>query len=373
MKISYCAHSKVPSREANSIHVMKMCQALAKQGINTELIVPNNQTERGDPYEYYGVANSFTITHIKWPKIKFGVLAFSYRVLRHIKTLKGTVTYGRDLTSCFFTALSGIPTVWESHSPVEYMGFPYTLFFKLMSKRKSLLKIVVITTTLKQYFIKKHGISPDKLVVLPDCSDPIDLEKVKPAKLQLNNYKANIGYIGQLYPGKGMEILSQLIPCCPDVMFHIIGGNEKDIRYWKNELRKKTNVTFYGFMKPSDTIAYGLAMDILIAPYLRRVQGAGEKQFESDLSNWMSPLKLFEYMSYKKPIIATDLPVLHDVLNDNNSIMCNPDNINDWVDAINRLVDNKDEAQRIAETAFSEFNEKYTWDIRAKKIVELYK
>lgn len=373
MKIAYCAHSKVPSREANSIHVMKMCQALAKQGHDIELLVPDMQTESGNPYDYYGVENIFTITHIKWPKIKFGVLLYSYRVLRHIKKMDNGVVYGRDLTTCFFAAMSGIPTIWESHSPVEYMGSPFTSFFKLMKKKASLLKIVVIASTLKQYYIEKHGVSPDMIEILPDCSDPVDLEKVTPAQLDNKGCKASIGYIGQLYSGKGMEILSQLIPLCPDVMFHIIGGNDKDINRWREALKENRNVYFYGFMKPSDTIAYGLAMDILIAPYMRKVQGAGSKQFEGDLSNWMSPLKLFEYMSYRKPIIATDLPVLHDVLNEKNSIVCNPDIINEWVDAINLIINSPETANRLAERAFKDFNEKYTWSIRAKRIVSLYK
>ena len=78
-------------------------------------------------------------------------------------------------------------------------------------------------------------------------------------------------------------------------------------------------------------------------------------------------------MSYKKPIIATDLPVLHDILNENNSIMCNPDSISEWVDAVYRLVVNSEEAKRIANNAFNDFNEKYTWNIRAEKIKELYR
>ena len=371
-KIVYCAHSKIPSREANSIHVMKMCQALAKQGLDVELVVPNLQTEKGNPFVFYGVDNIFRVKYIKWSRIKLGVFFYSFRVLRYLLKNKKDGIYGRDLTSCFVTSSYGIPTIWESHSPVDYMGFPYVYLFKRMVKRKSFVKLVVITSTLKQFYIDKYCISPDKIVVLPDCSDALDISKISPIHIKSNDYKANVGYIGQLYPGKGMEILSKLIPHCPDVMFHIIGGNEKDTQKWKENLKGIQNVIFHGFKKPSETASYGLAMDILIAPYMRNVQGAGSS-FECDLSNWMSPLKLFEYMSYKKPIIATDLPVLHDILNENNSIMCNPDSISEWVDAVYRLVVNSEEAKRIANNAFNDFNEKYTWNIRAEKIKELYR
>ena len=222
MKIAYCAHSKVPSKEANSIHVMKMCQALAKQGHGIELVVPNLQTELGDPFKYYGVSKLFSISHIVWPKIKFGVFLYSFRALQYMKKNHMDAVYGRDLTTCFFAAVNGFPTIWESHEPIEYMGFPYTWFFRSMVRKKSFIKLVVITSTLKKYYIEKHGISPEKITVLPDCSDVVDLTNTRPIELEKNGYKANLGYIGQLYPGKGMEILSQLIPLCPNVMFHII-------------------------------------------------------------------------------------------------------------------------------------------------------
>ena len=260
MRIAYCAHSKVPSREANSIHVVKMCQALANQGIDIELLVPNLQAEKGDPFDFYGVDKIFRIKYIKWSSVKLGVFLYSYRVLRYLLRAKKDGVYGRDLTTCFVTASYGIPTIWESHSPVDYMGFPYVHLFKIMVKRKSFVKLVVITSTLKKFYIDKYDISPDKIVVLPDCSDTLDLTKINPIQIESNGCKANVGYIGQLYPGKGMEILSRIIPLCTDVMFHIVGGNEKDIQKWRNNLKDAKNVIFHGFKIPSVTASYGLGL-----------------------------------------------------------------------------------------------------------------
>ena len=372
MKIAYCAHSKIPSKAANSIHVMKICHALANQGHDVRLIVPNTQEEDGNPYDFYGVNSNFKIEHVVWPKIKLGVLIYSYRAIKKVKEEPGSVVYGRDLTTCFFSALSGIPTIWESHTPVDYMGGLYVRFFKIMCRKKSFRKLVVITSTLKKFYEEKYKIPSEIIEVLPDCSDVVDLSKKKPAVINNKDCDASVGYIGQLYPGKGMEIISQLIPHCPNIMFHIIGGYKEDVEKWKKNLTSYKNVTFYGFMKPSETVEYGLSMDILIAPYLRKVGSAGAKKMKTDLSKWMSPLKLFEYMSYKKPIVSSDLPVLHDVLNSNNSIMCNPDDILEWSTAINVLINNKEFAKKIAEQAYMDFTSNYTWDKRAEKIANLY-
>ena len=41
MKIAYISKSVIPSRAANSIHVVKMCHALADNGHEVTLLAPN--------------------------------------------------------------------------------------------------------------------------------------------------------------------------------------------------------------------------------------------------------------------------------------------------------------------------------------------
>ena len=68
MKIVYISNSIIPSRTANSIHVMKMCQAFADNGHEVLLLAPNykEQNEKGinDVFDFYGVRNSFKIKKI---------------------------------------------------------------------------------------------------------------------------------------------------------------------------------------------------------------------------------------------------------------------------------------------------------------------
>ena len=63
MKILYISKSIIPSRAANSIHVMKMCQAFADNGHDVILLAPDikNKFETGvqDLYDYYGVKKKF--------------------------------------------------------------------------------------------------------------------------------------------------------------------------------------------------------------------------------------------------------------------------------------------------------------------------
>lgn len=74
MKIVYISNSIIPSRTANSIHVMKMCQAFADNGHEVVLLAPDvkEQYEKSvtDVYEYYGVRKNFIIEKVKTINVK---------------------------------------------------------------------------------------------------------------------------------------------------------------------------------------------------------------------------------------------------------------------------------------------------------------
>ena len=103
-----------------------------------------------------------------------------------------------------------------------------------------------------------------------------------------------------------------------------------------------------------------------MAPYQKEVAVSGGK---GNTSDFMSPLKIFEYMSSKKAIICSDLPVLREILNEDNSVLVKCDDILDWRKAIEVLQDDSLRLQ-IANRACEDFMKKYTWKIRAKNVIK---
>ena len=102
-------------------------------------------------------------------------------------------------------------------------------------------------------------------------------------------------------------------------------------------------------------------------PTLRQVDVYGGG---NDIAAWMSPLKLFEYMAHELPIVSSDLPVLREVLKDqDNALLCDPDDIGAWVSAIERLrLD--DQLRRLwHRRASDDFARLYTWEKRVQRIL----
>jgi glycosyltransferase involved in cell wall biosynthesis len=102
-------------------------------------------------------------------------------------------------------------------------------------------------------------------------------------------------------------------------------------------------------------------------PYQKEVMVS---QNASETSRWMSPVKLFEYMSSRKPIVSSNHKVLREVLeHDRNCLLCEPDDAGQWVQAIARLRRDRDLFSRVSETAYRDFVNNYTWDKRVERIL----
>ena len=111
------------------------------------------------------------------------------------------------------------------------------------------------------------------------------------------------------------------------------------------------------------------ALDVCLVPNQKIVLAFGSNQDGMNISDFTSPLKVFEYMSHKKAIISSDLPVLREVLNNKNSILVECDNIDQWNAAINKLKI-RTNRKKIEEQAIKDFSV-YTWKNRAKHIIKL--
>ena len=79
-------------------------------------------------------------------------------------------------------------------------------------------------------------------------------------------------------------------------------------------------------------------------------------------------MKIFEYMAAAKPIIASDLPVLREVLNDSNAILVDPEDIDAWRDALAALRDPK-RREQLGRKAHDDFLRSYTWQARASRVL----
>jgi len=91
-----------------------------------------------------------------------------------------------------------------------------------------------------------------------------------------------------------------------------------------------------------------------------------------DTSKWMSPMKLFEYLSVGVPIISSNISVLKEVLVDReNCVLVEPDDLSAWSAALENIISNSELEEKLGLNAYNLYKDKYTWKHRAKGMLGL--
>ena len=367
MRIVYISRSIIPSRTANSINVMRMCEAFASLGHEVILFAPwtKKLEEKNveDIFEYYGVKKNFKLEKIFSPNIKYlKKKIYSFICLQKVKKLKPDLVYGRDDIFAFYlTKRNNFPTLFERHEPFVKNDFDKWIFTKFLKLKQSSRQLVVITKNLQKMYTDNFAIKSDSILVVQAGTGNYNLDEL-PLEYTVPNNHINIGYIGSLQKGKGIEIIIELSQYFKDINFHIIGGKEKDILFWKEKSTNCNNLIFHGFINPKETYKYRNMCDILIAPY--QTTSAGNKD-----SEYMSPIKIFEYMASKKAIICSSLPGIKECIDESHVIFADNTDINSWVAAVNYFKDNPQKIKELSHNAYEYSVNNFTYEARAKKIL----
>ena len=372
MRIAYVGSPELFLRGASPIHVMKMCQAMANLGIDVELIL-QSYDKKFDIFESYGVKPNFKITttirstntsarHFIHGAYSVFYTWFKKRNYDLILTRNIIYTY-------FSTVFFKIPTIYDAHHPLVNKAAYFA--FRSFKDSKHLIRFSTNSQGLGNIYTRL-GLPEDKLVV---AHNGVDLERFEnvPSKLEsrgllnLPTHKKIVCYSGNTYSGRGLDLLIEVALMLKDVLIMVVGGLESDIENYRNIARKKKaeNFILVGFVPHKNVPLYLSSADVLIMPYTSRMTIQGGMA----AAEFTSPIKLFEYMASCRPIVATALPTVKEILEDErNALLVDPDSVDLLVNAIKRILEDTILAEQLALQAASDVK-KYTWEERVKKIL----
>ncbi len=373
MNIVAIAGSTIPSDTANSIQVMKACNALVQLGHNLTLIVPGNaDTRHPSPATlrtHYGLQQDFPIEWLASSNRRL----FTWQAVQRARALKPDLLYTWFPQSAVFGLLYKIPTVFEIHiQPTGFFGPAWHQAFAKVPGRK---RLVSITQALMDVLDRDYHIrmKPDDVVIAPNG---VDLERYAalPSTPELARQQLTFPSTptmmctGHLYAGRGADLFIALAKSIPQAHFVWVGGRLADVDLYKQraESQNISNLTFTGFIPNQNLPIYQSAADILLMPYSRSIMGSSGT---ADSASVASPMKMFEYMAAGRAIVTADLPVIREVLNEKNAVFCKPDNLDDWKLGIEKLL--ADESRRIEMGKQARRDvDGYTWLARAERILD---
>ena len=376
MNISYITHTDIPSKRANSLQSMKMCQALAQNGHDV-LLIARQGAKKNDftnIASFYDLATSFptkllTPYHPPLGNRMSNFVAryqFLWQAAQAVKEQKPDVIFTRFLPIAAWATRQGIPTIWEAHA-IDGNQTEQTLL-RVMSVGKQSKRVVAITEALKRDLTDTYPKSFEQLemIVAPDGVDlpafsNLPSKTAARQKFGLPESEVVAGFVGQFYPGKGADFILQIAETAPDICFLLVGGAPKDQARLQQIIRQKklSNIQLRDFVPQEDVPSYLRACDALLLPLQPKVLILGKK----DIARWTSPLKMFEYMAAERPILATDMPILKEVLDEDNSLLC-PVEPPAWANSLRQCRQNQALGQRLAAQAAQDVKQ-YSWQNRA--------
>jgi len=246
------------------------------------------------------------------------------------------------------------PMVYEAHE-VFADGAPSSGFARLARQEQVVLHksaaLVAISRQLAQALQKRYCLQRP-FEIIPSAAT---LHTGTPQK---DWYQAHnrIVYAGNFYEWKGVEDLlaaARLLPSYYQI--HLIGALPAHMRP-QIDNTTGAHVVIHGVLPHQQTLAF--LLDACIAVLPNRAQS---------VSAYTSPLKLFEYMATGCAVVASDLPVLREILRDEDAAWFSPGDAKSLATAITGLVDNQGRSREMGERLARQVKN-YSWEARAVRL-----
>ncbi len=371
MKLYYVANARMPSEKAHGIQIAKMCEAFLRAGVDLTLVVPGRKTFAEDMRAYYRLADDVPTVRIPTPHIyEQGPLGFTvaslcfmlgYSVFFAIKKLRGekffiyTVdmdNFSSDLLPLF------APTFTEMHTPKNR-----TLHARLFFGQAA--GVIATNPLTKETLMRHFGLANDAFLVEPNGVDlamfaAYSREDAR-RELSLPAEGAIALYVGRFYGWKGLEVLP---PACALLLpsaasFFVVGGTLEEFKKVSGVSDIPDNLHIVGPQESHRIPLWIAASDIVL------VLGTARND---DSYRYTSPMKVFEYMAARRPIVASDTPALKAILGEEDAFFYEPDNSASLAKVMETAIEKKDEGVGRVACAYEKI-QNYSWDMRTKRIL----
>lgn len=359
-KIIYISELNLPNISAQSLQTLKMCSAFASKE-KTELYVFFSNKKFNFYKKNFILKNSFKINYV-FRKFKrhnlINRIIFFFKLLNNLKIKKNTLIITRSVLVSTLFAIYGVKNILEIH--IE--NYRFTKFFfnlKILFFGTKNQKFILISKKLNDVFkFKKKD-----FIVLDDASD------FKNFNFKTKNLKYNSCiYTGSFFKGKGTELIFEISKKMKHVKFFLYGDHKSISSDQKKKLPK--NIFLRGYVPYSRIPEILSNHKICLMPY-------SKKAFidSGNISNdkYISPLKLFDYLSSGKILVASNLAAYQHILkNKKNCFLVNSNKTKDWIRIIEYILKNYKKLEKIRKNA-KETAKFYNWEKRAQKIITFSK
>lgn len=364
-KIQFISLSKFPSQKANAIQTMRVCEGFVQAGYHVRLWAPrptpDAESDLAFLQAFYGVESLPDISWIpRWAKK--AQLAAAYASVRASFGGNRGIVYCRSASIAVVARTLGLPTILEVHALSNLSDRWWNLIQRWPWRRRVM--VIAISEALAAEARRRGPGTQARVGVQPDAAQVSSVRRTEPPTGAGERPRAI--YAGTIAPGRGVELILDIARLSPWCDFVLAGSGPADyVQEFQLELGEHENVEYVGSVDPSGVRMFLATADYLLAPYQHDLSSPDME----DTTRWMSPLKVFEYLSAGRPILVSDLPVLREVLDERCALLLPPDEPAAWSAQMQLLAGNPRLREQLGAEAFERVAS-WTWKHRAVRIMD---
>lgn len=373
----YVCNTRLPTEKAHGLATVKLCEAFAWHGCEVELVVPCLwRGEPEDAFRHYGIRRNFML--MRMPTLDFRKIWIPQRIAFLIQMYSFSLCaayrmwrrYGRGDGRIVFFSHDYIPlyflSFFAAHIFYDIHHFPGRnwMYRRVMERSVA---FGVQTQWKKRALHEQWKIDTEKIVYWPNGTDirefdvTISQDEAR-RKLGLPKKMTAALYTGSLFDWKGVDALIRAVSWLDvNTFIYIVGGAAADIQKYKEALPEASDKRIiFVLPRPHTEIPLWLkSANVLVLPNTGKMKVS---------QYYTSPMKLFEYMASKRPIVASRITSLTEIINDHSAILVCPDDPQALARGIRHALEHPRDANVLAERAFQDVGN-YTWEKRAEIIL----
>lgn len=378
MRIIYPVSEGFDPRKARFHQILQTSHALAKRGCEVELILGQNEYDLlSDVLPYYSLEPHPNLhlhtacmlrregkqkIHISWNEIFHFASLFKIQKMVREKKYHALYTRHPNIADFFLKRRKslGLPIIFEAHEIFHLTTERQDKVQKMKAQEARIYSqadgIVATTKELKDQLEKTFPVST-KIAVIPNG---VNIEFYN--SVFKESKRERILYVGQLYPWKGVDTLLEAMRYVPKGELNVVGGDKKQIdelMIKAGKLGISNRVVFHGQVSPLKVRDFLKSAAVVVHPLAKKNTKDAE---------FSSPLKMFEYMAARIPIVASDLPGISEILTDQvSALLVPPDNPQALAAGIKTILEDVPLGKRLADKAY-EIVQQHSWAKRAERI-----
>ena len=386
MRLASISFDAYPNHKGAATHIRHVAQALSQIGELDLVTLPGNNSAEsiftaGVRHTALPARGHNLIDRVRWFREALGHwfgLQKMFDAIHFRSIYEGYPIAKRRnaLTRNLIYEVNGLPSVeLKYHYPKVADDEP--LLAKLRTQEQFCLHkadmIITPSTVTAKYLVRHRGVVSSKIHVIPNGADPqVFTPEFNRSIPKAVGNATNFLYAGTVAPWQGVDtILKALKHLLADsnVSLTLAGPVHKrfrdSIESLIDRLGLRRSVKLLGAVPQKALVDLHHEADAVLAPLKRN---------DRNCSQGCCPLKIIEAMSCASLVIASDLPVVRDIMEDKkHGLLVPPDQIWPWVEAMKRVVCNDPVLEKMRCCAHEHVVQNLTWDHASEKLRLAYR